>query len=323
MAALTFQEQIERTAEELAKKRKNRASEMGWQELMTPEMRAQLREYMQSVHESSAGEEQLEESPQCDVCGGRGSVNYAVPIHDARFGKLFPCPARHCKMGNAIREKRDKRILADSGLPPRFQELTFSSWRALPEADKENKWIAQVHAELFMQDVQERQHWVSKVEVLAQFGESIPAGMDDTPKNSIVFAGVKGVGKTGLAAAIFNTYLAQGGSPLYIRVDDVIDAVQSTYEKDSEHKKSDVLAALKQAPLLLLDDANMEKSSADKKQIMEAIMRYRHGQFLPTIVTTNMGRTAWELAWGGRAAHSLFEMAHWVDVPEPVIRRLS
>ena len=323
MGALTFQEQVERTVEDLAQKRKKRAAEMDWQERMTPEMRTWLGEYMRSVNASSAEEEPPEERPQCDVCGGLGTVRYEVPIHHKKFGKLFPCPAKYCKMGNAIREKRDKLVLADSGLPPRFQEMTFSSWRALPEADKENKWIAQIHAELFMQDVQERQHWVSKVEVLAQFGETIPAGVDDTAKNSLVFAGVKGVGKTGLAAAIFNADLDRGGRPLYIRVDDLMDSVQATYEKDSEHKKADVLGSLKQAPLLLLDDANMEKSYADKRQIMEALMRYRHGQFLPTIVTTNMGRTAWELAWGGRAAHSLFEMAHWVDVPEPVIRRLS
>jgi DNA replication protein DnaC len=317
----TLQQAVEREAEHMKTRRKKRAAEMDWKETMSPEQRKAYNDYVGPIREAMAEIETRAALPSCDTCGGIGVVKYDVPIHDNRFGKLFPCPAQGCVSGMENHERRQEKMLDASGLPDLFQTCTFSSWRSdIADEDKAGKWMAQAHAELF---VQNGGNWVSKAEVMGRFSKPVPDGMDTTPKNSIVFSGTYGVGKTGLAAAIFNAVLEQGGLPLYIRADDIIAKVQATYDKDSEHNKDQVLNVFKQAPLLLIDDANMEDSKPDRRQIMEAVIRHRHGHLMPTIVTTNESRRGWEMHWGSRAAHALFEMAHWVEVTGPAVRRLS
>lgn len=316
-----LEQAVKREAEHLKTRRKKRAAQMDYRELQTPEQRKRHQEYNASIREAHAEIPTRAALPSCKMCGGMGVVKYDVPIHDNRFGKLFPCPAQGCVSGMENHERRQEKMLDASGLPDLFQTCTFSSWRSdISDADKEGKWLAQAHAELF---VQNEDNWVSKSEVMARFSKPVPDGMDTTPKNSIVFSGTYGVGKTGLAAAIFNAVLEQGGLPLYIRADDIIAKVQATYEKDSEYNKEQVLNVFRQAPLLLIDDANMEDSKPDRRQIMETVIRHRHGHLMPTIVTTNEGRRGWEMHWGSRAAHALFEMAHWVEVTGPAVRRLS
>jgi DNA replication protein DnaC len=253
-------------------------------------------------------------APDCTVCEDRGVISYAVPFGHELFGKLYPCP--NCRKGHDLLVNQWRARLQNAGLPASYQGLTFESWQALPESLKEGKRLAFNAAMLF---VASTGHYVSLSEAYRMSKRRLAGA--DVVRNSLVFQGPVGTGKTGLAAAIINAMLEQLQPVLYVRTQDFIMSVQARYGNGDEKPTSDdVISELRQAPVVVLDEFNLEMKSDNRQEIMEKVIRYRHGQALPTIVTCNFTQTEMRAQWGERTVSVLLAMAHWIPMGGEAIR---
>lgn len=255
--------------------------------------------------------QQVLESPvyDCPTCEDRGMVSYNVPFGHELFGKLMPCP--DCQKGNDLQVRQWQIRLKNAALPEAYQQLTFASWDALPENLRAGKRLALFAATLFAATFD---HYVSLAQAYRMAGRTWKA--DDVIRNSLVFQGPVGVGKTGLAAAIVNDLLARSQPALYVRVQDFIASVQERYGKSADEHPTDqeVIDAARRAPVLVLDEMNMVAATDNRREIMENVIRYRYGNALPTIVTCNHSQDELTADWGERTTNVLFAMAHWVPM---------
>lgn len=250
----------------------------------------------------------------CAVCEDRGLVSYAVPVGHEYFGKLYPCPA--CEKGHRLLVNQWRARMRDAGLPSNYQGLTFDTWQALAENLKEGKRLAFQAAMLF---VAGEGHYVSISEAYRLCKRRFAGA--DVVRNSLVFQGQVGTGKTGLAAGIINALLEQMQPVLYVRTQDFIMSVQARYGAGDEKPTSDdVINELRQAPVVVLDEFNLVSDSPNRQEIIEKVIRYRHGQALPTIVTCNHTQEQLRSQWGDRTVSVLLAMAHWIPMGGEPIR---
>jgi len=253
-----------------------------------------------SVAEAALYSEPQPEGPQCPICHDQGQLGV----------DLF-C---ECEAGRVAREDKIQRSLDKSQIPKRYRDLTLDTWMdSLSEQQKRGKWLGYTSACLF---VRSPDHRFRLGECYEAMGEPFPAELDADPaRNSIVFYGPFGTGKTGLMSAIANALMARERL-IYLRVGDLFERIQDTYKKGNKEGPSSGQLVKRYAshPLLLLDEFTWEQPSADKKRIMEAIMRPRCAEGLPFVATTNHTPEEFEQEWKGRIAEVVLESAHWVPV---------
>jgi DNA replication protein DnaC len=252
---------------------------------------------------------------QCEVCGGLGFVRYEVPLDDPHFGQLYACPA-NCTAIRTIREQQRDRIQRYTALPEEYSGLTFETFDRLPESAREGKASGRVLAEAF---------------VNAMPSGYVQGGRGD-PRNWLYLYGPNGVGKTGLAASVVNALTDSGHPSLYIRLQDFIQAVQARYQRAKTSDgygddfgadtSEDVIAHAQTTPVLVVDefDVRDREISPDKLGIVEKVVRFRHGNRLPTVITTNLSPDAFEARWGATIASVLLSRAHCVEVKGPALR---
>lgn len=258
----------------------------------------------------------LEPVYNCQTCHDRHYVSYDVQYGDERFGKLFPCP--DCAGGQALYERRWKSRLLGAELPTEYQSLTFESWLSLPPEMQQGKMLALACAQLF---VQSPDRSVSLQTAFQLAGRQLDV---DIVRKSLIFQGLPGIGKTGLAAAIVNELLAQNQSVLYIRTQDFIESVKDSFKgsrKDGDDTQS-IIDVVKTAPTLILDEFNVTIDGEWRQEIIENVIRYRYGNSLPTVLTCNATRTELEHQWGIRTTNVLFAMAHWIPMGGESLRDL-
>lgn len=255
---------------------------------------------------------EIETTYQCETCQDLHMIRYSVPIDHPKFGKLFPCP--DCEGGRALEDRRIQTKLSETKLPKGYQNLTFETWDELSQEEKRGKGLALNSAKLF---VQAESHYVSLAEAYRLCGRDLDA--TDAVRNSLIFQGVPGLGKTGLAAAIVNALMAQNKQVLYIRTQDFIEALKQSFDRDKrsndgEDKTQAIIDTVKQHPRLVLDEFNMSAVNEWRQEQIENIVRYRYGNALPTIFTCNATEDELERQWGIRTTSVLFTMAHWIPM---------
>lgn len=248
----------------------------------------------------------LAEVPACPTCGDMGMIVLDVPLDDPRFGKPIPCPA-NCAAVQRQQNDLAARLLRRSQLPDEYRACSFHAFDALPAEYRRGKDDARRAAQYFVE---------------AAPGHFVDAGwlgaahkhLAGERRNWLIFTGLHGLGKTGMAASITNTLVAQGRAVLYIRLQDAFTAIQRRYREEWEQfgerddfeslSSTGVLDEIKTAPVLVLDEwfitdaRGKAVESPDKRDKLEAIMRYRHANHLPTVITTNYTLDVLETAWG-------------------------
>lgn len=266
----------------------------------------------------------------CVVCNNRGWVTPDVRADDARFGKAEYCP-NGCEARRNQQYERQLRLYNAAELPGEYRKLTFASFDALFERRPEladGKWLA-YHAALLFVTAANRNFTVD----LADAARLARLKANHDERNSLLFYGVHGTGKTGLAAAIVNALVPLGVVMRYIRAQDFIEAVQRRYSEEARLKALDdgfvasgaaeVKDAVKDVPLLILDEFDLPgvDKSDDKQAIMELVINHRHNRHLPTIITTNLSSmAAMETRWGATTVSRVGQMCHWIEVGEPTLR---
>jgi DNA replication protein DnaC len=244
----------------------------------------------------------------CSSCGGRGEIAYNVPVGDTRFGRLFPCP--DCDKGRALQDTAYERALKNARVPAEYQGLTFATWDALPETLKRNKFAARIAVALWCAQTD----GFTLAEVHAAIGK--PYTGDDSRRKSLLLTGPVGTGKTGLAAAAVNYLAAQGVAVLYTRTADLFTSLHAAYERSKRDQPGEsaeeILERYKRAPVLVLDEFSTYQTTEWRQAQAEELIRFRYGEGLRTLVTTNASRDETEAEWGLRTASALYGMAHVV-----------
>ena len=237
-----------------------------------------------------------------------------VPVGHPLFGKLMHC--EHCEAGHNIQMRQWMNNLAAAGLSRRYQALTFNTWNAMDENLKEGKRLAEAVMKTFATS---DGCWVSLAEAYHRAGRTYRG--EDVARNSVVLQGPVGCGKTGLAAAVVNHRAWHKMPTLYIRLQDFFNEIVERYNEnykpasDFDPKTPENVKRLaKEAPVLVLDEINVQKPSEHNRAVFEEVVRYRAGNELPTIFTCNFTEQQLREQWNERAMDALLEMAHWVPM---------
>lgn len=252
----------------------------------------------------------IEPAYQCATCQDMHLIRYSVPVDHPMFGKMYPCP--DCEGGRVLEERKIQSKIADSQLPRSYQGLTFETWEQLDDEERRGKTLALNCAKLF---VSSEDRYVSLAQAYRMCGRDFNAS--DAVRNSLVFQGPPGLGKTGLAAAIVNGLMAENKRVLYIRTQDFIEALKQSFDREKngdESKTQEIIDTVKRHPCLVLDEFNMETTNSWRKEQIENIVRYRHNNALPTVFTCNANQGELEDQWGIRVTSVLLAMAHWIPM---------
>jgi DNA replication protein DnaC len=195
-------------------------------------------------------------SGECELCGGARFVRVTSDPQDPRFGHPVPC---RCASAEPPEERR-QRLLRYSKLGP-LRRMTFE---ALDRGGR-------------AEDPAEQ----------ARYGEAVAVaeGYAEYPEGWLVLTGAHGVGKTHLAAAIANRAIDLGRPALFLTVADLLDELRAGYDEEAEEDYERVLAQLRSAPLLILDDLDGFSETAWAREKFLQVISYRFNALLPTVFT--------------------------------------
>jgi len=204
---------------------------------------------------SSEGQRRAE---SCPICRGRGWVVRDVPVGHPDFGRAVPC---RCKV-EEIQRRRLARLRTASNLET-LQHMTFETFR--PEGIGLSE--------------ERRRNLYNAYEAARRFAEQ--------PEGWLLLMGGYGCGKTHLAAAIAHERLARGDSVLFVAVPDLLDYLRATFSPTSDIGYDEQFEAIRQAPLLILDDLGAQASTPWAQEKLYQLFNYRYNARLPTVITTN------------------------------------
>lgn len=163
----------------------------------------------------------------------------------------------------ARKQRRIDQLIGHSCIPPRFADKSFDNYTPANPASRVALTAARKYAEAFV--AQSRQG------------------------RSLVFAGGPGTGKTHLATAIGQHVIREFQAVvLFGTVSQALRRIKDTYRKDSEKTESDVIRAMTDCDLLILDEIGAQIGSEHEKQLMFEILNERYQGMKSTILISNL-----------------------------------
>ena len=112
------------------------------------------------------------------------------------------------------------------------------------------------------------------------------------PEGWLLLYGPTGVGKTHLAVAITARLAESGRQPYYVRAQQLIRQLGSTFARESSLNFDRLFAAASDAPILILDDLGAEADRDWIRATLQDLITHRHDARLPTVVTTTVQMTS-------------------------------
>ena len=192
-----------------------------------------------------------------DLCRGCNGENCKqpsrgmIPVVDTSYGRF--CHAlRPCKHERNRRERmRIARLFASARIPRAYEGDTFEDY-AVTDGNKGAVAAA-------------------KLMTAGEIG-------------GLFVHGVRGTGKTMLAAIIANERAKAGHPVLFASVPDLMADIRGSFKDNST---SETVQAVKETPFLVLDDLGSEKMSEWVGEQLFCIVNHRYNEQLPTVVTSN------------------------------------
>ena len=257
---------------------------------------------------------------QCRNCDDTGYVVRTRDSHHPDFGKAFLCSNPECPTANEIRERQYRRLFKDSGIPDGYQNFSFQSFDALPDDLKKGKMAGRLAMQMYV----ERK---GTPFALCELYELLPEGRvrdycyhlykDEVQmKQGVVLAGTNGTGKTGLIASAQIELVKRGTPVLFMNALGVLGAIKATYDAGGTSALKD---NLKNSNHLFIDEMTFETNEWRRTEMQE-ILRHRHGNDLPIVMTTNFTVQEFESTFHSQTATGVLAKAHWLEVGGTVLR---
>lgn len=259
-----------------------------------------------TIRTFTASDYAAEEDYQCEVCNDAGYRLSAT-------GQTSPCPNLDCRAGDAYRQTRMRQVAAVSQLPDHYKGYGWADWFNLTPAVAENKTAAILASQYF---VEMRGKFFSLGEVDTAFGNA--ARM----RQGLVLYGIRGVGKTAMAATIVNELAKVFVPVLFIYFPGYLDQMKQSFKNDYAGPPIEPIRNMMHSvSVLVLDDANVTGASDFDVKEFELIARLRTQKRLPLIITTNAtSKQEFRAMWGGQAEAVVAESCHYIGMGGVVLR---
>lgn len=227
-------------------------------------------------------------APRCEQCGGSGWLT------DGEALTARACP---CREGDRRRHRASA-----SSVPRRYVHCTLSHFH-----DRGNVTLGRAKKRV------------------QEFIDCWPA-MD----RGLLLMGSCGVGKTHLAVALLQEIISAGkpGKLRFSNFQDLIQEIQASFRDEDAPSKSEILAPLIEADLLVLDELGSQKPTPFVQDVLYYIINTRYNDEKVTVFTTNYldepkrpQDERLEDRIGERLRSRLFEMCERVILDSPDYRR--
>ena len=192
-----------------------------------------------------------EPEPDCAICKDHGFVRRDVPLGDVDFGRAIPCVCRAGEVRDRLRRRSN------------LGHLTAKTFEIF-ETEDQGRALGSANA----------------------LGQCQAYG--DAPAGWLVLTGPYGCGKTHLAAAIANRQIELGNEAFFTVVPDLLDHLRATFGPGSDVTYDELFEAVRNVPLLVLDDLGMQSETSWAREKMFQVLNHRLNADLPTVITTNL-----------------------------------
>jgi len=132
---------------------------------------------------------------------------------------------------------------------------------------------------------------------------------------NVTMYGPPGTGKTALACAVGREAKLQRRNPRLIRWHKFLSRMRTSVRSSEKEGQFNLLNNITRAPLLIIDELGMDrkmKASDFEAETLFEIISGRHGNHLPTMVTTNLTRDQIERLYGRSLADRLYDTANLI-----------
>jgi len=149
-------------------------------------------------------------------------------------------------------------------------------------------------------------------------GEAFRLALDfaKSPDGWLILVGDTGCGKTHLAAAIAN-YRREASKPaLFVVVSDFLDHLRYTFSPESKVSYDQLFEAVKNAPLLILDDFGEQTTSPWAREKLYQVINYRYNDRLATVITSRCSLDETESRLSSRLADPKISVVWNITVPD-------
>ena len=218
----------------------------------------------------------------CEICGGLGFLTHDVPPGHELFGVSFKCQCQR----DLLNASQIMALAGISDLGPQYAGLDFNTYDlSWPKQEK--------HAISLSKAFETCRQFANYPLWPASLSEVIPM---------LTIMGKTGVGKTGLAACIYNfrqdvacpiyAELDRLGKPytpgaVFVVVPEMLDWLRGGFDS-AELDHNERLDMVCMAPFLILDDLGMERQTDFSAEVLDRIINVRSVGLRPTVVTTNL-----------------------------------
>lgn len=243
---------------------------------------------------------------ECESCGNVYKL-FSTPHGD--MGGCKPCEDQKFKESLNLPTVEEYRSQKEMGFILKFERITNDLENATVNSYKANpKYETQTKAKQ------------AAVDFITEY----------TGKESLVLAGVPGIGKSHLSYAINKAIRSKGYKTLFIKSTDLLDAIKETYNYRSDVSQEQIFKMLDKLDLLVLDDlgGEYEKKNNDENEtwasdILYKVVDMRLGKSLVT--TTNYSESElvnkYGTVQGSRIVSRMMENATAIRVEGEDLRR--
>lgn len=138
---------------------------------------------------------------------------------------------------------------------------------------------------------------------------------------SLMIWGDPGNGKTHLAAAIVNELSKKGYIVVFQSVPELLQRIRSTFNSENKENETQIMRALLESDLLILDDIGAEKTTEWVEEKLFNIIDGRYRKELPTLYTSNLQPKELQNQVGKRSYDRMVETSLTVENKAESYRR--
>lgn len=209
------------------------------------------------------------EKGHCPLCRNSGWV---ITIEND-VEKVKPCP-------DCTTASRARNLLVKAGIPPRFAETAFDTYKPHPEHPSQTKALTRA----------------------MDYVEAFPRN------RGLLFVGPPGVGKTHLSVAILRALIAgKGVQGMFVDEAELLRRLQYSYTPDSPETEQEVMRPLMRVDLVVWDDLGTGRPTEWVSETIRTILNHRYTHNRQTVLSTNLPLKPIGTPSGTRSSHYTLE----------------